>query len=90
MPTINSLPAIASITGSEEFVINNAGTDNKCTATQITATVTTNLTAEIATRTSEVATLTTAKLALAGGTMTGDIVYKELLQLIYILLANYT
>ena len=74
MPTINSLPAIASISGSEEFVINNAGTDNKCTATQITATVTTNLTAEIATRTSEVATLTTAKLALAGGTMTGDIV----------------
>jgi hypothetical protein len=74
MPTINSLPAIASISGSEEFVINNAGTDNKCTATQITATVTTNLTAEIATRTSEVATLTTAKLALAGGTMTGDLV----------------
>lgn len=71
MATINSLPAIGSISGTEEFVLNNAGTDNKCTATQITATVTTNLAAEIATRTSEVATLTTGKLNLAGGTMTG-------------------
>jgi len=71
MATINSLPAVGSISGTEEFVINVAGTDNKCTATQITATVTTNLAAEIVTRTSEVATLTSGKLNLAGGTMTG-------------------
>ena len=71
MSTIASLPAIGSITGAQEFVINNAGSDNKCTATQITATVATNLAAEIVTRTSEVATLTSGKLNLSGGTMTG-------------------
>ena len=71
MSTIASLPLIASITGAQEFVVNNAGSDNKCTATQITATVTANLAAEIVTRTSEVATLTSGKLNLSGGTMTG-------------------
>jgi len=74
MATIASLTPIASIAGSEEFVINAAGLDRKCTATQITATVTANLTSEIATRTSEVATLTSGKLNLAGGTMTGTLV----------------
>ena len=74
MATIASLTPIASIAGSEEFVINAATLDRKCTATQITATVTANLTSEIATRTSEVATLTSGKLNLAGGTMTGTLV----------------
>ncbi len=60
MPKISALTPLpgSGTAGPEEFVINKAGVDYKCTAAQITDTVTTNLNTEISTRTSEVATLT--------------------------------
>lgn len=75
MPKISALTPLpgSGTAGPEEFVINKAGVDYKCTAAQITDTVTTNLNTEISTRTSEVATLTSGKLDKSGGTMTGDL-----------------
>lgn len=71
MATINSLTDGTSAVGSDEFVINRAGTDFKLNHTQIVAGVTALISAETTNRTNADTNLTNTKVAIAGDTLTG-------------------
>jgi len=70
---INALSDGVAAVGSDEFVINRAGTDRKLSHTQIMAAITAALAAEVLNRQNADTTLTNTKLNLAGGTMTGPL-----------------
>lgn len=73
MSTITSQTNGGAAATSDEFAINRAGTDYKLSHAQITAAGDAALAAETLNRTTQIATLTTTKLAVAGGTMNGFI-----------------
>jgi len=73
MATINSLTDGVTAVGSDEFVINRAGTDYKLNHTAVVAGVTALVTAEEAARIAADLTLTNTKLDIAGGSMTGSL-----------------
>ena len=71
MTLISDLSAKGTVTGSEEFLVSNAGTDYKVTAAQITLAITNAHNAYVISNNAAVTTLTNGKLDLAGGVMTG-------------------